>query len=185
MITEEVYQQVADVVEKYGYKRTGDVLGSSFDKQGHITTIEPREMTTHYEDIISQHQEFTSSSAEVRLRPVDVICGSPQSDRLFRVVGINVQPETLDEYRGKLGSLKPFPHLSVFTQEIQAIPSLKTASIIDFTREVNGTASKELNAYLQGKKLNKYCDLKNFRNAVLVGLFALATSWVLYKKACS
>lgn len=160
-ISRESFAQAAQILENNGYKQKQDVLGSSFDRQGHITTIDPSELAQNYESIVSSHETFTKSSKEVRLKPIDIRVGAPQSGRMSRVVTITVEVEDLEKYRGALGAMKFSPHLSVFSQEIQPISSLQQISIHAFTKDVDNEYLMKLNQCLanvgskEEKKRNK------------------------------
>ena len=120
------------------YQEEEDVIGSSFDHRGHITTIDPGELNKGYDGIVKTHEEFVAKSPkEVALKPVGIKVGMPQSGRQSKVVTIVTEVDGLKEYRNLLGlgDMKFAPHISVFSQEICPAPSLKGKDILDFTNE--------------------------------------------------
>lgn len=147
-ISEEAFTQAANLIEKYGYKQSGDTVGSSFDLQGHITTIDPRELTQNYEAVVSAHNNFIVSSPEAALKPICIESGSPRSGRLSGALTISVEVDGLEKYRNILGAMKIPPHLTVFSKEIQVLPSLKNVTIFDFTKQEGSPKLIELNKYL-------------------------------------
>lgn len=132
-IAESSFKEVGHILERYHYKEPGDVLGAAPDLKGHVTTIEPRELTARYDAILKAHDAFTQVTQVATLKPVSLSFGTPQSGRLARVVVINVQSNEIDEYRTALG-LKPLTslQLSVFSQNVQPLPELYESSILDF-----------------------------------------------------
>lgn len=140
-ISDEVFSKVVKILENYGYKEDEDIVGSSFDQKGHITTIEPRELAENYDQVVSSHE-----NREAALEPTSLRIGNPQSGRLSRAVTIGVNVNELDVYRNKLGAMKIPPHLSVFTQEIKAFPELKDISI--FTNSEDNPFLKKLHRFL-------------------------------------
>jgi hypothetical protein len=130
------FEAAAEALDRY--RAAEDVIGSSFDHKGHISTIEPGELSKKYAEIVKAHEDFFAvSSKEVSIKPVGLKVGAPQSGRLSKVVTVVLEVDGLNKYRESLGlgNLKFPPHISVFSQEISPIPSLANKSILDFTHE--------------------------------------------------
>lgn len=186
-ISEGSFSQAAQILEKYGYKQEGDIIGSSVDRQGHITTIEPRELAQNYDSVVSAHESFIKISNKVALKPTCIRVGSPQSGRMSRIVTIAVEVDGLDKYRSILGAMKFPPHLSIFSQEIQPISILKNISFDTFTRDNGNNYLMRLNECLNGglpqKKEIQKRQINWNLTAVVIGVFAVVSGLLLYKKA--
>lgn len=133
------FLKTTKTLEDAGYRKNGDMVGSSANVKGHISTMEPAELARDYHAVMEGHAAYTKASSQVALKPVSLKVGAPQSGRLSRVVAIHVDVDHFDAYRKTcgLGQLRFPPHISVFSQEIQPIDSLKAVSIIDFLRRDN------------------------------------------------
>lgn len=153
-ISEEVFKQALEILEKHGYKQENDSIGSS-----HITTVEPVELSIkNYDAVVSAHTRYTEVSNQVSFKPIGLKIESPQYGRLSRLLTVTVDIEGLDEYRGALGPMKVPPHISIFSQEIKPLPQLEGITIEDFTLE---KLSRIIKIYRLNELQKKYNELED------------------------
>ncbi len=133
-IEDAVFKSAIKVMEEAGYRHEGDLDGSCFDAKGHVTTIHAKEIAENYDRVVRGHEHFVSNHKDVLLKPIAIKFGNPQSGRLSRAVVITVDAPDVELYRKACGLRKLIPetHVSVFTQEIQPLQSLKTITFAEY-----------------------------------------------------
>lgn len=147
----EAFEQAVKIATAYGFRAPNDDVGSSFDKQGHVTTIEPKELSQKYDAIKSAHEKGLET---IPLRPIGIKIGSPQAGKLARMVGIVLDDKEINEYRNRFGFGKMMfaPHVTVFSQEIKPLAGLKDVSVENFTDQKDHPYLTKLHQYLLGSK---------------------------------
>lgn len=150
-IPNEAFEQAVQIVTASGFRAPNDDVGSSFDKQGHVTTIEPKELSQKYDAIKSAHEKGLET---IPLHPIGIKIGSPQTGKLARMVGIVLDGKEINEYRNRFGFGKMMfaPHVTVFSQEIKPMAGLKDVSVENFTDLKDHPNLTKLHQYLLGSK---------------------------------
>ncbi len=139
-----MFQNVAEVLKDAGYKEEGDLVGSSFDVGGHVTTVFSKELSENYEAIVSAHDKFVQNTEKASLKPVCISYGFPQAGILSKAVVITVESPEIDSYRSAcgLGKLFPLAHVSVFSKVVKPLPELKEVTFLNFINRKTEYLSK-------------------------------------------
>lgn len=133
-INKEAFLNAVKEMEDAGYKEAGDLVGSSFDVGGHVTTIFSKELSENYDSIMGVHNEFVSCIENASIKPLAISYGFPQAGILSKAVVITVDSPEIDSYRTACGLGKLFPpaHVSIFTKVVNPLEELKDETFLNF-----------------------------------------------------
>lgn len=137
-IDNKAFIDAVEIMEKARYKQNGDLIGSSLDVGGHVTTIFSKELSENYEHILNTHSEFISKNENASLKPISIKYGFPQSGILAKSVVITVSSPEIESYREAcgLGKLFPAAHISIFSKVIQPLQELESKKVT-FSQFIN------------------------------------------------